>query len=143
MGHGDGMEIAREMQINFVHRHHLCITASRGTTLHSEAWSERRFAQSQGRFHPQAVQSHRQPHAHGSFTDARFRGTHGRHQNQMVLFHAVFIHQRGGNFGNVAPVTLEFLRGNATAPRNVVDVFQPTFARNFKVCLHLLLLRIG
>ena len=38
------MEITGEMEVHFLHRHHLCIAATGRATLHAEAGAERSFA---------------------------------------------------------------------------------------------------
>ena len=46
---GDGVEVAGEVQIDVLHRHHLGVAAAGGAALHAEAGPERRLAQAQHR----------------------------------------------------------------------------------------------
>src|SRR5690606_18159902 len=43
VGRGNGMEIAREMEVDVLHGDNLCITSTRRTALHAEAWAKRRL----------------------------------------------------------------------------------------------------
>ena len=52
---GDGVEVAREVQVDRFHRQHLGVAAARSATLHAEDRTQRGFAQRKHGFLAQAV----------------------------------------------------------------------------------------
>ena len=79
MGRGHGMEVACEVQVDLLHRQHLGIAATSGTTLDTEAGTERWLSQGYNSLLADLVQSQRQTDAHGGLTDTRLCRTDGRH----------------------------------------------------------------
>src|SRR5690606_26569858 len=53
---GDGVEVTREVQVDFVHRHDLALTAASAAALNTEARAEARFAQAKQRALADAAQ---------------------------------------------------------------------------------------
>ena len=111
VGRGHGMEVTGEVQVDFLHRQHLCIAATGSTSLDSETGSERRFPQGHGGLFPDFVQPQRQADADGGLADAGLRRTDGCHQDQTALLHLLLIDQRYRHFGHIPSVGLNILRG--------------------------------
>ncbi len=56
VGRGDGVEVAGEVQVDLVHRHHLRIAAAGRAALHAERWPQRWLAQADHRARADPVQ---------------------------------------------------------------------------------------
>ena len=55
-----GVEVTCEVEVDLLHRENLCISTAGCTTLHTEAWSERRLAESDDRVLSDLVEAKRE-----------------------------------------------------------------------------------
>src|SRR4051812_33898336 len=55
VGRSDGVQVAREVEVDVLHRHDLAVPATGPATLHAEHRSERGLADGSGGAHPDAV----------------------------------------------------------------------------------------
>ena len=81
---GDGVEVACEVEVNLVHGQYLGISAACGSTLHSEAGTQRGFAQRHNGFLANAVHTQCQTYTDGSLANSGFCGGDGGYKNQLV-----------------------------------------------------------
>ena len=107
------MEVAREMQVDLIHRQHLGIATAAGTPLHAEARPQGRFAQGQHGILAQALHAQGQSDAHRGLADARLGGRDGRHEDELVLAYLLLVNEAFGHLGNVSAVVLQLFLGNA------------------------------
>ena len=133
---GNGVEIAREMEVDVLHWQDLCVSASRRATLHSETRSERWFAKDRDRLLSDFVQTERQTDGDGSLTDAGLGGRDGGNEDEVVLADALLVDEVERDFGDVATVVEDFIARDAEAFGDVFDFLQRGFSGNFDVSFH-------
>ena len=133
---GHRMEVACKVQIDLLHRQHLGIATTGGTTLHAETGTQRGFAQRHSGLLTQAVQAQRQSDADGGLADTGFRGADGRHQDEAALLHLLFVDKSDGHLRHVASIGFNLFWVDAQLSGNLADGFQLAFACNLYVCLH-------
>ena len=80
---GDGVQIAREVQVNLLHRQHLRPAATCRAALHAEHRAERRFAQRQHRPFADFRHAVRQADGNGRFALARGGRVDGGDENEL------------------------------------------------------------
>ncbi len=85
VGGADGVEVAGEVQIDVLHRHHLGIAAAGGAALDAEAGPERGLAQAQHRLLADLVERVGEPHGGGGLAFARRCRRDGRDQDQLAV----------------------------------------------------------
>ena len=81
----DGMEIAGEMQVDVLHRHHLRVAAAGGSALYPEAGTEARLAQADQRLLSDAVQAVGEPDGCGRLAFAGRGGGNRRDQHELSV----------------------------------------------------------
>ena len=133
MGRSDGMKISGKMEVNFVHRKHLCISPTGCSSLHSETWTERRLAKSDNRILSNFIQSQSETDRYCSFANARFGCCDSSYQNEIAFLHFLFINQLFGDLCNVAAIILHFLARDSDAFGNLLNLLQLNAASNFYV----------
>ena len=137
------MEIPGEMQVDVLHRHHLCVAAAGRAALHAEARPERWLADADGRFLADPVQPVAQADRRGRLAFSGRRRVDRCDQNQPA-FGSVgqTPGKRGGDFGLVVPVGQEMLLLDAQPGRHPRDGFQMGFPRDLDIRLcHIQILR--
>ena len=85
VGRADRVKITGEMQVDVLHRHHLCVPASGGPALDAEHRTERRLAQRQRRILADAAQAVGKTDGGGGFALPGRRGGNGGDQNQFAV----------------------------------------------------------
>ena len=85
VGSTDGVEVAREMQVDILHGNHLGIAAARRTALDAEDRPERGLAQRQHRLLAQSREGVRQTNGGRGLALARRRGVDRRHKHELGL----------------------------------------------------------
>ena len=118
----DGMEIAREVQVDVFHRQHLRITAARRAAFNAEHGAQRRFAHGDHGFFADVVQCVGQTDGDGGFSFAGGRGVDGGDQHQPPLFFGQFECVGRIDFGFVFAVMLQLVGLQAQFFGNLVDV---------------------
>ncbi len=134
MRKANGSEIAREVQIDIFHRHHLRIPPARRPALQPEDGTQAGFTQADDRFLADLVERITKPDRRGGLALAGRSGAQGRYQNQLAVgpaFQALNIVER--DFGLVTAVVLDALGRDAEAGGDVADGFQDRFAGNLDV----------
>ena len=116
----DGVKIAGEMQVDVLHRHHLCIPAARSAALDAEDRAERRLAQGGRHRFADAVQPVGKPHRRGGLALARRRRRDRRHQHELALLLCV-IEQRERNLRLIPAVGFEQFRVDARRRGDLCD----------------------
>ena len=133
---GDGMEVACEVEVDFLHWQHLCIATSRSTTFHAEARSEGWLSQCHNGILPNLVESERQTDADGCLADARLGRCDGSDENEFAFRHFFLVNQGFRNFGNILAIILNFFRWNRQFLSNVTDRSKFAFSCNLDICFH-------
>ena len=139
------MEIAGEMQIDVLHRHHLRIAAAGGAALHAERGPERRLAQAQHRLLADVIERVGEADRGGGLALAGRRRRDRRHQDQLAVRLALqrldVIHR---HLGLVVAIGVEIFRRDAELFLGDVDD-RPLLGglRNFDVGFRILMLRGG
>ena len=127
------MEVSRKMQIDLLHRKHLCISPTRCSSLHAEARTERRLAQSDNRLLSDFVQSQDETDRYCSFADTRLCRCDGSYQDKVTFLHFLLIDQLFGNLRDVATIIFDFFTRDSDAFGNLLDLFQLDTASYFYV----------
>ena len=111
---GDGVEVAGEVEVDVLHRHHLRVAAAGRAALHAEARAERRLAQAQHRLLADVVERVGEADRGGGLALARRRRRDRGDQDQLavllVLERLDVVHR---HLGLVVAVGLEVLRRDA------------------------------
>ena len=116
-----GVEVAGEMQVDILHRHHLGVSAARRAALDAEHRPQRRLAQ---RYHHiLAPQRQRvgQAHRGSGLALASRRGVDGRHQHQLARLVVFLTQQVVVHFRLAVAVQLEVLAIYPASVRYVGD----------------------
>ena len=127
VGGGDGVEVAREVQVDALHGQHLGVSAAGSAALHAEAGAERRLAQGHDGLLADMVQAEGQADGDGGLADARLRGGDGGDEDEPALLRA---RQAEGNFGNILAVALQVVGRKAHLAGHVFDGSQRCLACN-------------
>ena len=120
VGQFDGVEIAGEVQIDVLHRHHLGVAAPRRTALHAETGAQRRLAQADAGLLADPVQGVAQADAGRGLA---FAGGRGRDRGDQ--------HQLAGGFGLQAAIQVERHFGLVLAVMFQVVVSDAQLSRDF------------
>ena len=133
VGGGDGVQVARKVEADRLHREHLAVAAARGAALHAEDGAERGFAKGERGASADALQALSERDRGGGLARARRHSGSGRHQNELSFFLAGRIKL---NLGFVAAVGFEFGVGEARGMRKLIDRNEFVFLCDFDVGLH-------
>ena len=134
---GNGVEIAREVEVDVLHWEDLCVSAARSATLHAETRAEGRFAKDRDRLLPDFVQTEGETDGDGSLTDARLGGRDGGNEDEVVLADALLVDEVERDFGDVAAVVEDFIAGDAEAFGDVFDFLQRGFSGYVYISFHI------
>ena len=83
VGQADRVEVAGEVEVDFLHRENLRIAPTRCAPLHSKTRTERRLAQAKCGVLAQRAKCIRESHRGGRLSLTRRSGTHGCHQDEL------------------------------------------------------------
>ena len=137
VGGGDGVEVAGEVQVDLVHRHHLGVAAAGRAALHAEAGAQRRFAQADHRPRADAVQRIAESHRRRRLALARWRRADAGHQHQCAIGLAFErLDEAGANLRLVATVWLERVVGDVQLGSDLRDRTELGFAGDLQVAFH-------
>jgi hypothetical protein len=84
VGRGDGVEVAGEVEVDVLHRHHLRVAAAGRAALDAEARAQRRLAQADGGALPDRVQRVAEADGGGGLALAGRRGTDAGDEHQLA-----------------------------------------------------------
>ena len=127
------MEVSRKVEVDLLHRKHLRISSARCSSLHTEARTERRFAQSDNRLLSDFIQSQSETDRYGSFADTRLCRCDGSYQNEVTFLHFLLIDQLFGNLRDITTVIFDFFTGNSDTFGNLLNLLQLDTASYFYV----------
>ena len=133
---GDGVEVAGEVQIDVLHRHHLGIAAAGRPALDAEAGPERGLAQAAHGLLADAVEAVAEAHRGRGLALAGGRRRDGGDEDQLavlVLLRAV--DEVEGHLGLVGAVVEQRAVGDADALSDLGDRLHGGFARNLNIRL--------
>ena len=134
VGRGDGVEVAREMEVDALHGEHLSIATTSSTALHAEARTERGFAQCNAGLLADGIETKSQTDAHRCLANARTSGRDSRDEDELTL--TLFVDEREGKLGDVLAVVLNVFGVDAQLLCHLVDALKSGAVCNFDVCFH-------
>ena len=130
----DGVEVAREVQVDVFHRDDLGIAAAGRTALDAEDRAEGRLAQGQHRLFAQQVHRVGKTHGRGRLALARRGRVDGGHEDELGLLGTVG--QLGHvDLGHVVAVRDELVIGQAELVGDLLDGFDLSFLRDLDIGL--------
>ena len=130
---GDGVEVAGEVEVDLLHRQHLCVAAACCTALHAEAWSEGRLAEGQHGLLAYLVHAQGQSDADGGLAVAGLCGADGGDEDELVLLCLLRVDGREWHLGDVTAVRLYGFRVDAHLFSNVCYGLKLHASCNFNV----------
>ena len=137
MRRGDRVEIAREMQIDLLHRNDLRITTTSRTTLHAEAWAERRLAKADCRLLADPVQAIAQTNCRRRLAFTCRRRVDRRYKDQLAV---LLLFERRNvieiDLGDATTIRLDRTCWDRKLVCNFLNGTKCCFARNFDVAFH-------
>ena len=128
----DRMEVAGEMEVDVLHRHHLRVPPARRAALNAEHRPEARLPDTEDRVLAEALQGLRQPHRHRRLALSRRRGVDAGDEDETPLRRAALQHGQP-DLRLVLPVQLEIVVGQAQIGGNVGDGAQFRTLRDLDV----------
>ena len=134
---GHRVQVAREMQVDLLHRQHLRAATSCRSSLDAKHRAHGRLPDHAGGRAADAVQRLRQANGGHRFPFAEGRGVDRGHEHEAALRPVqVLLNARPTDLGDVASVGLESVRGQRQLPRDGRDVLKRRFAGDFQVGGH-------
>ena len=134
---GDRREVAREVEVDVLHRHDLRVAAARRASLDAEARPERRLAQGDDRALAEPVEGLAEADGRGGLSFARRRRRDRGDEHERRLGPALGAGDRGDrHLGLVASVGDEVARIDSGRARHLLHRTQARFLRDFDVGLH-------
>ena len=135
VGRADGVEVAGEVEVDVLHRDHLCIAAASCAALDAEHGAERRLTQAEHGLFAQRVHGVGQAHAGGGLALARRGGADGRDQDQLALL-ASLVDEAVVDLGLVAAVGDHILVGKAERGSDLGNGLHAGFLCDLDIRLH-------
>jgi len=110
----DGVEVAGEVQIDFLHRYDLGVTSTSRSAFDTETGTERRFTQGNHRSLADSVESIGKSYAGRCFSFAGGSRTDGGYENEFAVgFVLVAFENVEGDFGFVGAETFDLVGGES------------------------------
>ena len=131
------MEVAREVEIDLVHRQYLCIATAGGTAFLAKARTEGRLTQCHHSILSDGIHAESQTHADRCLADARLSRTDGGHKDEVVFAHSFFLDGTDVHLGDVLTVAFSLLWIDTQLPDDVVDGTENCRLCNFNIRFHL------
>ena len=119
VGRSDGVEVAREVEIDFLHRQHLGVATAGGTALHAKARTERGLAEGNDSLLSYFIEAQSQADGNGRLADARLRSGDGSHEDEFAFGLGDEVE---GKFGNVLAVVFNLLGRNLHGGSHFVNI---------------------
>ena len=137
VGRRDGMEVPREMQVDVLHRHDLCIPAAGSAALETEARAERRLAQRNSDLLALTVERIGQADTRRRLALTCRRRVDGRHEDELAIRALLdALPGRERYFCLVLAVELQLIIGNAELFRDLLDGAHLGFLCNLNIGFH-------
>ncbi len=134
----DGMQVAREMQVNLLHGQHLRVAAASRTALHAENGSKRRFTKRKHCLPADFRHAVCKPDRNGRFALAGRGRIDGGDKNQFRVM-IRFIELLRIDLRDIGAVGAERAFGNARFICDIPDFFRRRRLRDFKIRWHRIL----
>ena len=115
------MEITGEMEVDFLHRKHLGISAASRSSLHSETRAERRFPQCCHCLPSCLRKSQGKSYGYSGLSDSGLGRSNGCNQNELALFHLLLVNEVGRHLGHIFSVRFERFGRDAHLVRDFSD----------------------
>ena len=128
VGRSDGVEVAREVEIDFLHRQHLGMATAGGTALHAKARTERRFAEGDNGLLSYFIEAQGQADGNGRLANTRLGGGDGSHEDEFAFGLGDEVE---GEFGNVLAVVFNLLGRNLHGGSHFVNILERCAVGNF------------
>jgi hypothetical protein len=132
---GDGVDVAREPQVDVVHREDLRAPAARGAALHAEDRAQGRLPGGRDRALTQAVQAEGEADGVHGLPLAERRGGHGGHDHELRARRAERLDGLEADLRLVGAVELDAVRRDAEVARDLDDVPHLRLSRDADVGL--------
>ncbi len=114
------MKIAGEVEVDVLHRQHLCKPTSCSTALHTKDGAQRGFSQGHDGFSSNLVQTKCQADGNSGFPYPGSGGCDGRHQDQVALINLLLVDEVDGNLGHMPAEADHLITRYAYALRHIL-----------------------
>ena len=134
VGGCDGVHVAGKVEVDVLHREHLCIAAAGCAALDTEHGTERRFAQRDDRFFADFCHCLSQSGGGGGFALASRCGIDCRNQDQLAV--GIGLNARAQLVGKlclILAVEFQLVLGDADLSRDLLDRKQVCLLCNFNI----------
>jgi hypothetical protein len=137
VGGADRVDVAREVEVEVLHRHDLGHAAAGGAALDAEDGAERGLAQAGGRALADVAHALREPDQRRGLALARLRRRHPRDADQLAVRPALEpVDHAQADLALVAAVRLDLVRQQAARLRDHLDRDQLRFLGDLEAALH-------
>ena len=136
VGGGNGVEVAREVEVDAFHGQHLCVAAACRAAFHAKAGTEGGLAQSHDGTAAYLVQSQGEADRHGGLADACLGGGDGGDEDKLACLAACPFYKREGELGDVLAVVLDVVGADAHSGCHLSYGLEGRGVCNFDVFLH-------
>ncbi len=136
IGCSDGMEVAREMQVDILHGDHLGIAASRRSPLDAENGAQRRLPQGHHHILPSQGQRVSQTDGGSGLPFARRSGIDSRHQDELSRLMGSFGEQVVVHLRLVLPIGLQMILADPQCLGHIRDPLGFSSLCDLNVCEH-------
>ena len=133
IGRSDGVEVAGEVKIDVLHRHHLGISAAGGAALDAEHRSHGWLPQGHHGVLADAAQRVRKAHGHRGLSLSGGGGIDGGHQNQLAVGAAALFEQAVIHLGLISSVQFQICLINSGGCGNFCNGLHLTSLCDFNV----------
>ena len=128
----DGVQIARKVQVDLLHGHHLCVAAARGAPFYAEHGAERRLAEGQTDLFALPRHAVGKADGNGRLALARRGGIDRRYEDEFALLFGMF----GADFGFIFAVTLDIFLRKSELGGDLADILHFAVFCDFDVRQH-------
>ena len=137
VGRAHGVDVAGEVEVQVLHRHHLGQPAAGGAALDAEHRAERRLAQAEHRVLADLPEALGERHGGGGLALARLRRRHAGHAHELAVRRvAQAVEHAQRHLRLVAPVGLELVGQQPGALGDRVDRLKLRLLRDLETALH-------
>src|SRR5262249_37050782 len=138
VGRGDGVEVAGEVQVDVLHRHHLGMAAAGGPALHAEAGAKAGLAQADDGLLADAIEAVAEADARRRLALAGRRRGDGGDQDQLAVRSVLqAFYELEGDLRLGRAVTIEMLVRNADLRSDLPDRPRLRGPGNLDIAAHL------
>ena len=136
VGGTDGVDVAGKVEVDVLHRHHLCVAAAGCAALHAEDGAEGGFTEAEHGFFAYGVHGVGQTHAGGRLALTGGGGADGRDEDELALLRCL-VDEAVVYLGLIAAIGDHILVGKAQTGGDVGDGLHFGFLCDLDVRLHI------